>query len=109
MFRTLCLGDTFYPRLSILDHVPCPMCSRAWGVGGGHDFLDGSLKNGKEILGRDENENLMKIVFFNLDQNSGHLTPGESLPAYPKHITIRQKVSRQLSIQSFQLQGQNTS
>jgi len=78
-------------------------------VGGGHDFLDGSLKKGKEILGRDENENLMKIVFFNLDQNSGHLTPGKSLPAYLKDITISQKGSRQLSIQSVQLQGQNTS
>lgn len=76
---------------------------------GDHDFLDGSLKKGKEILGRDENENLMKIVFFNLDQNSGHLTPGESLPAYLKHIAIRQKFSRQLSIQSVLFQGQNTS
>ena len=95
----LSFWEIFYPRFSILDYVSCPKYST---TRGGQACVEGSLQLWKESMLRNEDENLMQIVFFNLDQSSESLIPGKSLTAYLKHSAIWEKVSRQRSVQSRQ-------
>lgn len=48
---------------------------------------------GKWMPQSDNNENLVQIVFINLDQTLGKIIPDNLLPAYLKHCKIWEKVS----------------